>query len=157
MIAAAAVVAQRIGSTGIAVNVGPEAHLSPLQIPLRFTVSADGAGDLTVQAANISTWVRALPGQQIHLTARIGTVTGPSGPLPASAIAWSGSTVRATAGAQAATCTNGSFASGPTQDLVSGWQRSGTLICAVSFSVVNPRALAPGVYTVAVDLLLHAE
>jgi hypothetical protein len=149
---AANVVAQRTGSSSLVVTVAPEAHFIPPQIPLRFTVSADGATDVIRQSANVSAWVRALPGQQIHVTAHLGTVTGPSGTLPSSAIAWTGSVSRATAGGQAATCTSGSFTSGATQDLVAGWRSSGTLTCALTFSLSNPRSLPPGLYTATIDL-----
>jgi len=150
----ASVLAQRTGSSSLVVNVAPEAHLSPSQIPLRFIVTADGAGDVTTQAASIAAWVRALPRQQIHLMARIDAVAGPG---PAPAIVWSGSVSRSTGGAQSAACTAGSFASGPSQEMVSGWQLSGTLTCAVTFSLENPQSLAPGVYSTTISLALQAQ
>jgi len=153
---ATSVLAQPISSSSLVIRVVPEAHLSPSQIPLMFIVSADGAVELTSQVANVLTWVRALPGEEIHLIARFGTMAGPSGTLPASAIAWHGSVLHATAGGQDATCTDGSMAAGLSQALVSGWQRSGTLACAVTFWLESPRSLAPGVYTVMVDLALYA-
>jgi hypothetical protein len=60
-------------------------------------------------------------------------------------------------GAEAARCAGGSFASGDTQDLVAGWQHSGVLTCAVTFSLADPRSLPPGAYTGMVDFILRAE
>lgn len=152
----ARVAAQRT-ATNLLVQVDPESHLSPSQVWLRFAVSPDGAADFTSQAASLAAWVRALPHARIHLSARIGSVTGPSGAIPAGAIQWRGSVVRATAGAQSATCTNGSFAGGPSQELVAGWERSGTLTCEVTFSLASPRDMPPGSYSATLDLSLQSE
>lgn len=151
------IAAQRAGASSLMVEVRPEAHLDPSQIPLRFTVSADGTSEPGSQAANISAWVRALPGQQIHLTARIGNLTGPSGMVAGATIAWRGTVSRATAGGQGAMCTAGVLTPGLPQELISGWGRSGTLTCDATFSLENARSLAPGVYTAEINLVLHAE
>ena len=149
--------AQRTATTSLVVQVAPEAHLNPSQVELQFVVSGDVAGDVTSQAAAIDAWVRVLPGQRIRLLAHIASLSGPSGAIPASAIRWSGSNTHATWGGQTAVCAGGSFAGGASQDLVAGWQRSGTLGCAVTFSLADPRSLAAGVYTGVVDLALRAE
>ena len=74
--------------------------------------------------------------------------------MPVTQVGWAGSTARATAGGQAATCSNGTFQPGTTQDLVLGWQRSGILTCAVSFALAAPRNLSPGLYSGTVNLAL---
>jgi hypothetical protein len=153
----ARVVAQRSGSTILTVNVAPEAHLNLSHVALRLVVSADGSGDIASQTAVIATWVRALPNQRIRLIGHLANLSGPAGAVPVSAIRWSGSSLGAAAGALAASCAGGSFASGDTQDLVAGWQRSGTLACAVTFSLADPRSLPPGAYTGVVDFILRAE
>ncbi len=148
--------AQRVVSTRLMVRVEPGAYLTPAEIPLRFVVP-DGAGDAAGQTATLFAWVRSAPGQQIHVTARIGEVRGPSGPVESRAIGWDASVARATAGGQSAACVNGSFASGETQELVSGWSQSGTLTCALAFAPREGSALAPGVYTGTVRLALQAR
>jgi hypothetical protein len=149
--------AQRSGSTILAVHVAPEAHLNPSQVELRLMVSADGSGDIASQTEVIATWVRALPDQRIRLIGHMANLSGPAGAVPISAIRWSGSSLGAKSGAEAASCTGGSFASGDTQDLVAGWQHSGVLTCAVTFSLADPRSLPPGAYTGVVDFILRAE
>ena len=149
--------AQRTATTNLVVQVAPEARLSPSRVELRFVVSGDAASDLTNQTAAIAAWVRALPSQRIRLLAHFAGLSGPSGTVPTSAIRWTGSNTHATLGAQASTCAGGSFAGGASQDLVAGWQRSGMLACAVTFSLADPRSLTPGVYSGVVDLTLRAE
>ena len=135
--------AQRSGTTALVVHVNQEARLDPPQVALNFRVSADGASDVTSQTATVAAAVRALPGQQIRVTARLVTLTGPDGPVPVTQVGWAGSTTRATAGGQAATCSSGTFQPGASQDLVMGWQRSGILTCAVDFALAAPRNLPP--------------
>ncbi|MBZ5624916.1 MAG: hypothetical protein LAQ69_40370 [Acidobacteriia bacterium] len=154
---AATVAAQRTATTTLVVRVAPEQRLNVSRVSLQFRVSADGAGDVTSQTATVAAWVRALPGQRIRLTATTGSLSGPPGAVPSSAIRWSGSPASATGGGQGASCTSGSFESHGPQDLVAGWTRSGTLSCAVVFSLADPRSLPPGQYTGTVDLALRAE
>ena len=149
--------AQRNGSTTLVVQVNQEARLDPQQVALNFRVSADGASDVTSQTASVAAMVRALPGQQIRVTARLGSLNGPDGPVPVTQVGWAGSTTRATAGGQGATCSSGTFQAGATQDLVLGWQRSGILTCAVNFGLAAPRGLAPGLYSGTVDLALDTR
>lgn len=146
--------AQRSGTTALVVHVNQEARLDPPQVALNFRVSADGASDVTSQTATVAAAVRALPGQQIRVTAQLVTLTGPDGPVPVTQVGWVGSTTRATAGGQAATCSSGTFQPGATQDLVLGWQRSGVLTCAVDFALAAPRNLPPGLYSGTVNLAL---
>jgi hypothetical protein len=150
-------VGQRAGSTRLVLTVVPEFRLDPSRLLVQFTVSPNGVGDIASQPAAVSAWARSLPGRQIHLTAHVGVVTGPSGPAPDAAIEWKGSALRSTAGGRAATCTSGSFSAGTTQELVAGWQESGILACAIAFRLANPHELAPGTYTAAFDLSLHAD
>jgi hypothetical protein len=138
-------------------NVVPESQLIPTQFSVRFIVSADGASDSLSQTQIAVARIRALPNRQIHLTARLRDVSGPSGAAPAAVIEWSGSPLNATGGAMSATCTSGSFASAPSQEMVEGWPSSGTLTCRVAFTLANPRALPPGPYTASFDLTLHAD
>jgi hypothetical protein len=149
--------AQRSASATLTVRVSPEARLNPEQVALRFVVTEDGLGEVTSQTETVAAWVRALPGQRIRVMARMANLAGPSGAVPSEAVRWSGARQRATAGGQSAACSTGSFAAGATQDLVAGWESSGTLTCAVTFSLVDPRGLAPGAYAGAVDLTLRAE
>jgi hypothetical protein len=153
--------AQRVASTGLTVNVVPESHLSPRQIPLKFVVTPDGAGGITSQNQIVSMWVRALPGQSIHLKATLGAFSVPVRGL-SPAVQWSGSPAAATSGGQRATCNSGSFEGGPPEDLVSGelvsgWTQSGTLTCNIVWSLASPESLMPGIYTGTVDLNLTSE
>ena len=134
-----------------------EPRLDPRQVELNFRVSADGASDVASRTATVVAWVRALPGQQIRVTAQLGSLNGPDGPIPVTQIIWAGSTARATAGGQAATCSSGTFQTGTTQDLVLGWQRSGILTCAVTFALAEPRSLSPGLYSGTVNLALDTR
>ena len=149
--------AQRTGSTTLLLRVSPEAHLNPERIALRFTVTADGLGESARQTENIAAWVRALPGQRIRLIARMASLSGPSGAIPSGAVRWNGANQMASGGGQAASCASGSFAGGATQDLVDAWRTSGTLTCAVTFSLADPRSLPAGAYVGSVDLTLRAE
>ena len=149
--------AQATGSATLVLRVSPEARMTPEQVALRFTITGDGIGEVTSQTETIVAWVRALPGQRIRVVARIVNLSGPSGTIPGSAIRWSGATQRATGGGQAATCSGGSFAGGDTQDLVAAWRTSGTLTCAMTFSLDDPHSLTPGTYTGSMALTLRAE
>ena len=145
------------GTTRLAVQVNPEARLDPRQITLNFRVSANGDTDVTSQVTNVLAWVRTLPVQQIRVTAQFVSFQGPGGPMPAVAVRWAGSKVRATAGGNVATCSSGTFEPGAIQDLVLGWQRSGILACAVKFELTAPRNLSPGPYSGTVNLALDTH
>jgi len=106
--------------------VNQEARLDPRQVELNFRVSADGASDVASRTATVVAWVRALPGQQIRVTAQLGSLNGPDGPMPVTQVGWAGSATRATAGGQAATCSSGTFQPGATQDLVAGGSSRGS-------------------------------
>jgi hypothetical protein len=149
--------AQHSGTTALVVQVNPEARLDPQQVALNFRVSADGASDATTQTTSVAASVRALPGQRIRVTARLVSLDGPDGPVPVTQVGWAGSTTRATAGGQAATCSSGTFQPGVTHDLVLGWQRSGILACAVNFVLAAPRNLSPGLYSGTVNLALDTH
>ena len=149
--------AQRSASTSLIVQVRPEARVAPQQVPLQFRVTADGAADVTFSTAEITAMVRSAPGQQIHVTARLDALNGPDGPVPGAAVQWKGANDRATGGGQQATCSSGDFASGAAGDLVSGWQRSGSLTCTVAFQLADPRILTPGAYSGTVTLLVEAR
>jgi hypothetical protein len=149
--------AQRSGTTTLLLRVNQEVRLDPPQVALNFRVSANGASDFTSQTTSVAALVRALPGQQIRVTAQLVSLNGPDGPVPVTQVGWAGSTTRATGGGQAATCSSGTFQPGATQDLVLGWQRSGILACTVNFSLAAPRDLSPGLYSGTVNLALDAH
>ena len=149
----AEVVGQRAGSASLAVNVVPESQLTPSRLSMRFTVSSDGRGDDLRQSSIVTARVRALPNHPIKVTARVAGVMGPSGATREAIIAWTGSSVSATGGAQGATCISGSFAAGPSQELVADWPSSGSITCRVEFTLTNPRALVPGLYTASVEFV----
>ena len=149
--------AQHSGTTTLVLRVNQEARLDPPQVALNFRVSADGASDVTSQTAIVAALVRALPGQQIRVTAQLVSLNGPDGQVPVTQVGWAGSATRAIAGGQAATCSSGTFQPGATQDLVLGWQRSGILTCAVNFALAAPRNLSPGLYSGTVNLAVDTR
>lgn len=97
----AAVQAQNAGSSGLVVQVNPEAHLSPSAATLGFQVTNPG-DTVASQPVTVTAWVRSLPNQQIQLTARPVSLTGPSGSVALSALHWNGSVMQATGGGTAA-------------------------------------------------------
>ena len=141
--------AQHTGMTTLSLRVDPESRLTPSLLTLTFHVSADGASDVTSLTQAVGAWVRAAPGQPIRVTATA------SGTAPLSALRWSGSASSSTGGGQHAACSSGSFGDGATQDLVSGWGRSGRLACTITFSLADPRSLAAGDYTAVVRLAVR--
>jgi hypothetical protein len=151
---AARVAGQRAGSTSLLVNVVPESQLTPSRLSMRFNVSADGSADDLRQISIVTARVRTLPNHPIHLTARMGAVTGPSGAAPQAIVEWSGSSLAAAGGAQGSTCTSGSLAAGASQDLVAEWPTSGSITCRIAFRLANPRDLPPGSYTASLDLAI---
>jgi hypothetical protein len=152
-----AVLAQRTATTTLMVRVSPEAHLNPTQIQLHYQISADGSSDLISQTERIAAWVRVPPGQQIRLTARFAPLVGPQGALSDAVIGWTGASIHSTHGGQEATCTGGTAVVDSSHDMISGWHRSGTVTCAVTFVLASARMLPPGRYTADVDLNLRTE
>ena len=140
-----AVWGQRTATTTLVVQVRPEAYVSPSHVSLAFPVAADGTTrSITIPVA---AWVRALPGQRIRVLGRA------SGDVPDGSLTWSGVRTAATGGGGEAACTGGTLAA--SQDLVSGWGRSGTLTCSVTFAL-RP-GLPPGNYSASVELSVRAE
>jgi len=129
-------------TTTMLVQVTPEAYLVPKRIPLHFQVLADGSS-VTAQTESITAWVRTLPGKAVRITAR---------PITGLALSWSGTVMRATQGAKAASCTSGMFEAATPGELVSGWSQSGVLTCAVTFTLAEAKTLPVGIYTTTVDL-----
>lgn len=150
--AALPVSAQRSASSALAVQVNPEATVSPQVLSLQFTVSSDGSSDVVSQTAIAAASVRAGTGQAIHFTATLTSLTGPAGSATPAALTWSGSATQATGGARQASCTSGSFSGSAPQDLAQGWGQSGSLQCQVTFHLAQPRSLAPGTYSAMVTL-----
>lgn len=128
-------------------RVSPESRLDPQQIALSFFVSPDGTKDVITVPAQVVASVRALTGQSIRVTALLPSLDGPAGPVSAGAVSWIGSASGATGNARQATCSNGAFAPGIAQDLVAGWQTSGTLTCSLIFQLIQPHTLPPGAYS----------
>jgi len=149
--------AQSTGSTGLMLEVKPESRLDPQQVALQFNVPADGTSGITAQSATVVAQARALPGAAIRVTARVSSLQGPSGPVDASVLNWTGRNVGGTGGGQQAACSSGVFSSATPQDLVQGWQRSGTVTCLVNFALTVNAGLAPGVYTGALDLAIVTQ
>ena len=153
--------AQGSGTTALVLRINPESRLDPQQITLDFQITSDRTLGMTSKRALIAAAVRPLPGQQIHVTARFASLTGPDGPIPASILRWDGVAVNATGGGQYATCSSGVFSSGAAQDLVMGWNQPGTVTCSVNFQLADERNLRPGAYsgvvTLAVERRLSVE
>jgi hypothetical protein len=139
--------AQQTRSTAVLVRVGPESRLMPEQMLVRFLVPADNQSDSINQTAAVEAWVRGLPGDRIRVSALLSALQGPEGPVPASAVRWSGSTGNATGGGLAASCLSGTFASDKPQEFVLNWQESGTITCNLTFSLTGSLSRSPGVYT----------
>ncbi len=151
-----AAVAANSAGTGLVIQVNPEAHLSPSSASLTFLVSQAG-NIVAAQPLTVNAWVRALPGQQIQLLARVKSLTGPAGNVPASSLRWSGSMAKATGGGVAASCTSGTFADSLAESLISGWTRSGIVACDLTFSLATDIGAPTGIYTTEIDLALAAQ
>lgn len=146
--------AESSGRTTLLLVVRPESNLNPQQVPLQFRVAADARSGVTTQAATVVAQARALPGARIRVMARLIHLQGPAGPVDANALRWTGEAVGGSGGGQQAACSSGAFGSGAAQDLVEGWQRSGTLTCLVNFQLARDDGLPPGLYTGAVSLAI---
>jgi len=143
-------------SSGLVVQVNPEAYVSPSSIPLSFSVNNPG-DVVSSQPVSITGWVRALPGQQIRLSALAASLTGPAGPEPASAIGFAGTMTNATGGAKAATCAAGGFSGASAQPLVAGWGQSGIATCSVTFTLASDTGWPAGAYTARIDLTAASQ
>ncbi len=151
-----AVTAASSAGTGLVIQVNPEVHLSPSSANLTFRVTQ--AGEIVAsQPLTVNAWVRALPGQQIRLTARVKSLTGPAGSVPVSSLRWSGSVAKATGGGATASCTSGTFADSLAESLISGWARSGIVACDLTFSLATDSGVPTGIYTAEVELALAAR
>jgi hypothetical protein len=155
-IVSAFALALRGQSSGLVVQVNPEAYVSPASIQLSFSVNNPG-DTVSSQPAAITGWVRALPGQQIRLSALAGSLTGPAGPEPASAIGFAGTMTNATGGAKAASCATGSFSGSSAQPLVAGWGESGIATCTVTFTLSSDAAWPAGLYTARIALSVLSQ
>jgi len=152
----AAVHAQSAGSSGLVVQVNPEAHLSPSAAALAFQVTNPG-DTVASQPVTVTAWVRSLPNQQIQLTAQPVSLTGPSGSVALSALHWNGSVMQATGGGTAAACTNGVFGNGPAAPLIASWTQSGIVTCSVTFSLATEDSWPAGSYKGQIGLSLFAQ
>ncbi len=136
--------AQNTGTTTLLLRVNPEARLDPPQLPLAFHISPDGSSDVTTASAVVTALVRTAPGQPIRLTGRLANLNAQ--------VRWTGSLLTASGGGKDALCSPGTLAPGAAQDLITGWQRSGTATFSLHFELVNARLLAPGDYSAVVQL-----
>lgn len=126
--------AQQSPTMSLAVRAGPEAHVTPGRVSLRFVISPDGV-PVALQTVVISAWVRALPGERILLSARSsGDLKGDSVSVPISAVQWAGVLTRSVTGAETARCNGGYLNRDSSVELVAGWLRSGILTCQATFS-----------------------
>ena len=131
--------------TSLTIVVKPEAHVSPTAAQLVFHVASPGVA-ATSEPVAFTAWVRSLPGQEIHLTARALRLTGPQGDAPVSALRWSGALAAAKGGAQGATCLSGTFANGADQPLIGGWRESGIATCSTTFALTTDSSWPEGDY-----------
>jgi hypothetical protein len=154
---ALAVWAQSSGGSALVIRINPEAHLNLSCAQLSFLVT--NPGEIATSApVTITAWVRALPNQQIRLTALPVNLAGPAGAIPPGTIAWNGTmTSPPTGGATAAACTSGSFGAGGPQQLISGWTQSGIARCTVTFTLATDAAWPQGAYSGQVDFSLLAQ
>ena len=151
-----AVPAQSSGSVPLMVQVNPEARLETPMASLSFTV--DNPGQIaTSQPVTIAAFVRALPNQQIHLTAQPVALNGPAGAAPVAAIRWNGTMAAATGGATAAVCTSGDFSTGDPQQLIANWTQSGIARCTVTFGLATEAGWPAGAYTGVIGLSVFAQ
>ena len=147
---------QNNGSSGLVLRVNPEAHLTPSSAQLAFHVARPG--DTAISSpVTVNAWVRALPGQQILLTAHVRKLTGPVGDVPFAALQWSGQMLSAKGGGQAANCLGGGFSSGPDQPVIGGWNESGIATCSMRFSLTTNSTWLQGDYAGQVDLQLSTR
>jgi hypothetical protein len=151
-----AAVSLTCGQTALVVRVNPEARLSPSSANLTFQVDQPGQAVVS-QPVTVNAWVRAFPGQQIQLMARVVSLTGPAGNVPVSALQWNGSVSNATGGGATASCTSGSFADSGWLPLAAGWMQSGILSCSVTFSLVTGAQSPVGAYGAQIELSLAAR
>jgi hypothetical protein len=135
-----AAAAQQSPTATLQVQVVPEARVDPSHLILHFEVPGDSEGPPS-QTVTVSARVRAAPGRLIHLTAtQIGT-------LP---VRWTGTAISASGGGRQAECVGGTFAARNPQNLVEGWEKSGTLTCTFTFFLAG--SLPPGSYTTTLHL-----
>ena len=149
--------AQTSAQSALAIVIPPEARVQPRQVALAFQISADGASDVVIQTASVAAWVRTLPTQAIGVTMRLLSLDGPGGQISAATLGWTSVAQSATGGGRQASCTAGAFAASSSQDLAAGWQKSGTLECAVSWQLADPGSLPPGSYTGLVEFTVAAK
>jgi hypothetical protein len=143
---------QRGASSTLTLRVMPEARIDPAQIALQFRVASG-----VVQSVRVTAWVRSLPKQRIRVLALLDRLQGPSGPVPVTAVSWTGAVAGSSAGGNQASCSSGAFAPGQPQDLVLAWRQSGTLTCAFLFTLAESAALQEGTYFGTVDLSVSAQ
>jgi hypothetical protein len=139
--------AQHSATTTLALVV-PEAWVQPQQVPLTFQVSADGAADIVSQGASVAAGVRALPGEAIRVTMQLANLQGPgkSGLRRQSAMErHRGPRHRRRAGGSVHFRRSDRRGSRPGPG--EGWQKSGTVECAVTRQLADPRSLPPGRYS----------
>jgi hypothetical protein len=139
--------------SALAVVIQPEARVEPQQVPLQFEVSADGVSDVVSQTASVAAWVRSRPNQPIGVRMRLVRLEGPGGPLPPATLRWTAAAPRSTGGGREASCSAGDFTAGAVQELVTGWQKSGMLECAVTWQLTGTAKLPPGRYTGVVEFI----
>ena len=122
------------GSTGLLIEIKPEAYVNPSSLSVSFNVIHPGES-VTSVPVSITGWVRALSGQRVRL---IATSTLP--------LQWNGTISQSTGGGASISCTSGNLLSSTAQDLVDGWNRSGVATCSIRFTLATGTDWLPGTY-----------
>jgi hypothetical protein len=143
-------------SSGLTIQVNPESYLDTPVASLSFQVASHGEIAYS-QPVTITAWVRALPGQQIHLTAQVSSLSGPSGSAPDASLAFTAAMSGASGGATDATCASGNFTGPYPQQLINDWNRSGIARCIVIFALVPGAAATAGTYNASVSFSLSLQ
>ncbi len=155
-ILALALHAQNSAGSGLVIQVNPESYLDTPVAGLSFQVNNPGE-TVYSRPVTITAWVRALAGQQIHVTLQPQMLNGPAGTAPSARLSWTAVMASATGGATAATCISSNFSAGPLQQLIGNWTRSGIAKCTVTFALTTDSTWTAGSYTGTVALNLSAQ
>ena len=148
--------AQNFAASALVIRVDPEIHLDTPSASLSFQLNNPGE-TLYSQPVAVTAWVRALPGQQIHLTALLQSLKGPSGDAQPASLTWTGAMSSATGGATAASCSAGGFSNNEPQQLIANWTQSGIARCAFTFALATNSSWPAGRYDGAVSFSLTAN
>jgi len=150
------VTAVAAAGTGLMVQINPEAHLDTPVASVSFNVVNPGQLAYS-QPITVTSWVRALPNQQIQLTAQPVALAGPNGAASTATIQWTGTMASATGGATTANCTSGNFGTGGAQQMIGNWSQSGIAKCTITFALATDASWPAGTYSGSINLSLSAQ